>query len=428
MSVVRIKLPVLHAAQKLIYLRRKRRNAVRCGRRFGKDVLMITQAAFAAGRGKTVGLFAPEYKQLTEPFSLLEEILAPVKLRASRGEGEYRTDTGGGIDVWHTNDNDLAGRGREYDEIHINEAAFGKANLMSVWEKSIEPTLLVRQGSAWVYSTPNGNDPGNFFYKVCNDKTLGFHEQHAPTSANPLIPAEYLERQRQRSHPLVFRQEYLAEFVDWSGEAFFSLDKLLKDGKPVPLPKQCDSVFAIIDTAVKTGKENDGTAVVYCARTKYGSANAPLVILDWDVVQIEGALLETWLPTVFQNLERFAKLCGARGGSVGAFIEDAQSGSILLQQARRRGLKVHAIDSTLTSAGKDGRAISVSGYVYRGEVKIADGAFVKTTTFKGDTKNHLVSQITGFRVGDKDAAKRADDLLDCFCYGIALSLGNAEGQ
>jgi hypothetical protein len=52
----------------------------------------------------------------------------------------------------------------------------------------------------------------------------------------------------------------------------------------------------------------------------------PLLILDWDIVQIEGALLETWLPTVFRRLEELARLCGARHGPLGAWIEDKNSG------------------------------------------------------------------------------------------------------
>ena len=46
--------------------------------------------------------------------------------------------------------------------------------------------------------------------------------------------------------------------------------------------------------------------------------------------------------------------------------------------------------------------------------------------YKGKARNHLVEQVESFRVGDKDN-KREDDLLDTFCYGIAISLGNAEG-
>jgi hypothetical protein len=43
------------------------------------------------------------------------------------------------------------------------------------------------------------------------------------------------------------------------------------------------------------------------------------------------------------------------------------------------------------------------------------------------TKNHLVQQISGFRIGDPDAHKRADDLLDATVYGVAIGLGNSEG-
>jgi hypothetical protein len=150
------------------------------------------------------------------------------------------------------------------------------------------------------------------------------------------------------------------------------------------------------------------------------------MILDWDIVQIEGALLETWLPIVFKRLEELAQQCRARSGSLGAMIEDKNSGTILLQQALRRGMPAQAIDSKLTAVGKDERALSVSGYVFRGEVKYTDYAFNKISTYKRRTKNHLVDQIESFRMGDKDS-RRDDDLLDTFCYGIALSLGNSEG-
>jgi hypothetical protein len=51
-----------------------------------------------------------------------------------------------------------------------------------------------------------------------------------------------------------------------------------------------------------------------------------LIILDWDIAQIEGGVLEHWLPSVFLTLEELAQLCRARLGSAGAFIEDKNSG------------------------------------------------------------------------------------------------------
>lgn len=90
-------------------------------------------------------------------------------------------------------------------------------------------------------------------------------------------------------------------------------------------------------------------------------------------------------------------------------------------------MNVNAIDSKLTSMGKDERAISVSGYVTRGNVKIIESAYRKVMEYKGITRNHLISQIQNFSIGDKEEAKRADDLLDAACYAIAIGLGNPEG-
>ena len=183
-------------------------------------------------------------------------------------------------------------------------------------------------------------------------------------------------------------------------------------------------MFAVIDTASKTGTDNDATAVTFFAYDTLGKIS--LFILDWDIVQIEGAMLETWLPQVFARLEELARLCRARRGSIGAFIEDKNSGTILLQQAWRRQMPAHPIDSKLTAMGKDERAISVSGYVHRELVKYTDRAFEKTVIYKRHSRNHLLDQVESFRVGDRDS-DREDDLLDTFCYGIALALGNSEG-
>ncbi|WP_245168486.1 hypothetical protein [Enterobacter roggenkampii] len=70
-----------------------------------------------------------------------------------------------------------------------------------------------------------------------------------------------------------------------------------------------------MDTAVKGGSEHDGTAVVYYAvDTRPGIQR--LTILDWDVVQIDGALLETWMPSVFDRLNELSGQCVAINGSL----------------------------------------------------------------------------------------------------------------
>ena len=207
-----------------------------------------------------------------------------------------------------------------------------------------------------------------------------------------------------------------------SGSSYFDVQKALVDGLPVEAPRICDLVYATIDTAVKTGSGNDGTAVIFWAKSEH--IGHPLIVLDWDITQISGDLLITWLPVVFQRLEELAKSCRARYGSGGVWIEDKASGTILLQQAQRQDLPAQAIDSKLTAVGKDERAISISGYVSAGMVKIAQAAYDKVTTYKGRTGNHFLMQVFRFQIGVKD---QMDDLLDDWAYGIAIGLGNAEG-
>ena len=73
------------------------------------------------------------------------------------------------------------------------------------------------------------------------------------------------------------------------------------------------------------------------------------------------------------------------------------------------------------------RAIAASPYVYKGDVKITEHAFNKTTVLKRISANHLLKQIGSFRVGSKDAATRADDCLDTFCYLVLMTRGSNAG-
>jgi hypothetical protein len=78
----------------------------------------------------------------------------------------------------------------------------------------------------------------------------------------------------------VYAQEHLAEFVDWAGVGFFARENLLVNNQPLPFPTPCECMFAVIDTASKTGTERDATAVTFLACDRNGSA-AQLSIGTW---------------------------------------------------------------------------------------------------------------------------------------------------
>lgn len=402
-----------------------KRNIARCGRRFGKTTMFESAAEDWASNKLLVGWFAPDYKLLLPSYKRILKALKPIVESASRVDGIIELKNGGLVEFWTLNNED-AGRSRKYDKVVIDEAGLVKKGLREIWEQAIAPTLLDRNGDAFMTGTPKGEDPESYFYEACTDKSLGWTDHHAPTWANPTLSQDALAKIEKNTPPLVYRQEFKAEFVNWKGVQFFELAKMLEeDGNPCDMPEHVDAVYAVIDTAMKTGTDNDGTAVMFFALNK--TFGHPLVVLDWDIVQIKGASLVTWLPWVYTRLEELAVMTKARMGSLGVFIEDKSSGTILLQQAENKGLPVHPIDSKLTEVGKDERAVNVSGYVYRGCVKISRYAYDKIKEYKQQSANHFLKQVLGFVLGDKDAARRADDLLDTFTYGVAIGLGNDEG-
>lgn len=425
----RVILPILHDGQKYAHslILKNRITILRCGRRFGKTELLKAIGCNYAVRGHYAAYFAPNYKLVTPFYKQSKIILKEEIYSANQTDGMIETIRGGQLECW-TLENEDAGRSRKYHVAMIDEASLCKGEkIFETYEKAIMPTLLDYNGGIIIAGTPKGVVPGDFFYEVCNDKErYGAKEIWLPTRVNPLMTKNKLDALRAITHPLVWEQEFEAKFVDWRGVRFFDIEKMQVDGKCIQMPEKVDYIVAVIDSATKTGKDHDGTGVLFAAFTRNGGI-CPLALLDYDLVQIEGSLLETWLPTVFDKIEYYSKLCGARYASPGVFIEDKSSGMILLQQGKRRGWKVTPIDSKLTSVGKDERAISVSGYIWRGMVKLTQNIYDKMVTFKERKRNHFLTQITDFKIGDKDAAKRADDLVDSLTYTIAITLGNSKG-
>ena len=426
-DIRKVTLPKLHSGQLDLYRGQNRLNVVRAGRRFGKSIFATWLAAKCALAGKQAGIFAPEHKQLAEIWDALRDTLDPVIKSANRNDATIKLINGGKIDFWTILDNELAGRGRSYDLALIDEAAFTKSPQMKndIWYKSIKPTMLTTRGIAWVFSTPNGVDPDNFFWAACNEPEMGFKEFHAPSLANPYVPPEEIELERLRQHESVFRQEYLAEFIDWRSVSLLAVDKLLIEEKPVPYPNNVETVYAVIDSAMKAGQQFDGTAVVYFSLNS--QSEQPLTILDWDIVSIDAAMLEHWIPAVFERLEELAKATKAIYGVAGTWIEGKGSGVVLLQQGATRGWNVHEIEQKFTQIGKDDRAVSIAGYHFNEKVKISEYAYLKTVPFKGATRNHLITEMAGFRLGDPDINKKSNDLLDSYVYGVAIGCGNKFG-
>ncbi len=293
------------------------------------------------------------------------------------------------------------------------------------YTKLILPMEYVRSLSV---KTPYFEDPRKeegelLFPEMCGPEVT---QQLKISSGDHGWQTQYQQRPRSRKGSSFFNEEHFlvehktVRVVD--GKAVTDIDY-----RPAPWPKKLDAVFSISDTATKVGGKRDGTGTIHFGFALYPKPQ--VYILDWNLIQIQADTLPVWLPKEMEVGEALAKEAGARLGYQFMWIEDKDSGQALLQYAAKHpklSRRVKAIPSELTALGKEGRAVSVSGYIYRGLVKLTERAYDKTVTYHGRTANHCLKQATEFRVGQGTPLDE-DELFDDLCYGAAIAFGDGKG-
>jgi hypothetical protein len=125
---------------------------------------------------------------------------------------------------------------------------------------------------------------------------------------------------------------------------------------------------------------------------------------------------------MFAKLERYAQITNSLMGAQGIWFQDDTTGKVFINRADRLGHAALLIESELDDVN---RALTVSGAVRDGVVKIASLAAEKTQMFKGVDRNHLIGQVGEFHPGVKDLEGKV--ALNAFTHAIALSKGNIDG-
>lgn len=230
MSNPTVRLPRYHDAQRQIVGNAKRFNVVCAGRRTGKTKMGTRLLIEPALQGHPVAWFAPNYKYLEEVWREVGLATRDITRNSDKTAKRRELVTGGVIEFW-TLDGEDAARGRKYKRAIIDEAAIART-LQEQWQQAIRPTLTDMLGDAWFLSTPKGQ---NYFYELAQrhreqPDTWAFF-QH-PTTDNPYIDAAEIEDARRDLPELVFRQEYLAEFVTQEGTLLKS--QWVKVAEPPP--------------------------------------------------------------------------------------------------------------------------------------------------------------------------------------------------
>jgi phage terminase large subunit-like protein len=124
---------------------------------------------------------------------------------------------GGGFVAVRSADNPDSLRGEGLDFVVMDECAFMQRE---AWTEAIRPALSDRLGKALFISTPKGR---NWFwenYQRGINGEEGWAAWTFPTVNNPYIAASEVEAARRDLPEIIYRQEYLAEFVDDQGGVF----------------------------------------------------------------------------------------------------------------------------------------------------------------------------------------------------------------
>ena len=221
---------VPHPAQMAIHKARAKRFRTVCtGRRFGKTLCLAAEILDRGGCEKAgdYGWVAPTYnvaERGIEAFRDIAEGFVEICGRApSRVEFE---GPAGRVRVWFLSaDNPDNIRGFGFQGLVIDEAA---SIPRDVWHYVLRPTIAQTLGWAVFVSTPKGH---NWFYDLYSRGLDVAETDYAsftfPSKASPYFPIKEWD-EAQRSLPEdVFRQEYLAEFLEDSAGVFKGIDACL---------------------------------------------------------------------------------------------------------------------------------------------------------------------------------------------------------
>lgn len=142
-------------------------------------------------------------------------------------------------------------RGYTIDYCIIDEAAFIKEE---AWTEAIKPTLLVRGKKCLFLSTPKGK---NWFYKLYQMGLSDAHNEYksykGTSMDNPYADVKEIEDSRKTLPENVYRQEYLAEFIEGGGEVFTGI----KTFNQYPTPQ--GKIYCGIDL----GRQEDYTVATF---------------------------------------------------------------------------------------------------------------------------------------------------------------------
>lgn len=295
------------------------------GRRWGKTVgavEMILELALAAAI--KVGWFAHQYAAVRVAWEEFVKRLPSAALNYARETTHDLELINGSRVEMFTAENPDAALGRGFDLVVIDEGARVRA---SVRDEAIPPMLADRDGRLLVLTTPKGKrGPGAWVWRdlhKAQSKQAGYYWLQGPTTDNPLPAIQEHVRFAEANLPRdAFRQEYLAEFLDYGAGVLDLTPVCLNGGSeqaPVALPFEEPHEGEPCVMGLDLAQREDFTAaVVIGQKSKRVRAVHHFHQLPWEV-----------------QVERVCALSG-RYGNCPVVVDATGLGSVVVEMLRKQ--------------------------------------------------------------------------------------------
>jgi hypothetical protein len=367
-TTVEIAMPRLHPAQRRVLETRQRFSILALGRRFGKTTLAVDLAVRAALEGQPVGWFAPTYQLLAEAWRELKRRLGPVTRHASEVEHRLELLTGGVVECWSLDGPDPA-RGRKYGRVILDEASIVR-DLLARWQAAIRPTLTDLAGDALILGTPKGRNAFWTLYQRGVAGEPGWSSHAGPTADNPHLDPAEIEAARRDLPDRVYRQEYLAEFLE-DGSGVFR--RVAEAARLQPQERQPGHWYVI---GADWAREHDYTALsVVDVTTREQVALERFSQVEWAI-----------------QYGRLTALCD-RYKPAAILAEENSFGSPVVEHLQRQGLPVRpwTASNATKAAVVDGLALALE----RGVLGLLDDP-VQTAELQAYTAERLPSGLVRY--------------------------------
>lgn len=187
---------------------------VAAGRRFGKSYASIAALAkHARFPNKKCLYIAPSYRMGKQ--IIYDDLLTFLRERrwlkkVNVSELTFTLVNGSQIMI-RSADNPDSIRGIGVDFVVIDEAA-DIPRLDDTWKAVIRPTLSDREGHALIIGSPKGR---NYFYDMYNTVETDWQSWQFTTLAGGNVSEEEIEAAKKDLDDRTFRQEFLAEWIDF---------------------------------------------------------------------------------------------------------------------------------------------------------------------------------------------------------------------